>query len=423
MRIIKIFQILLVRSLKLIIFYLFMSPFFILRIIFVKKHSVRLSFIDKFLILLIGEVYIFGKKKVDLRGIYEYQRKYISNGISKKSLLFFIPGQWYSLSPLESSLLILMMPKHKSNMEKILLFPYVFFIFLFDESRDKIQANHGIASALSLSIAFQYISKISRYYYFIAISILRRNSNYFFYDEGSTNYHIFVTYLFKNYFHHFQKSPRWIRGYDEIAIQLIRAQDYFYFGDDDNSRWLYKERYMNTMTKPLSIIDLISNFNFKKSIIDRYFKIFTKDTAILLICINGCVSGHAHYMIGSILYFVDNKCYVKFKKNSSYTFDKSVRQKERLHSCNSPIAKSNELKSKLAFFKRLTNNLTSVHLYQNPNYKLSITGNGWQRLIDYSNKTLKIVDSTTSGETISCSLLYDKNSYIRYATNKNLILT
>ena len=64
----------------------------------------------------------------------------------------------------------------------------------------KIKANHGISSCLALSIIFKKYTKISNYYYYKAIKILRLNSNLFFYNEGSTNYHIFVTSLFKNYF-------------------------------------------------------------------------------------------------------------------------------------------------------------------------------------------------------------------------------
>ena len=131
MKFIKILYLILNRNIKFILFFFLMSPFFILRILIIKKHNVQLSFFDKFILIILGELYIFGKNKIELREIYENQRKLISEGITLKKLIFFIPGQWYTLSPLESALLILMMPKKATLIEKILLLPYIVYVFFF----------------------------------------------------------------------------------------------------------------------------------------------------------------------------------------------------------------------------------------------------------------------------------------------------
>ena len=405
---------LIIRSLKLIIYYLLMSPFFLLRLIMIKKHLVKISFFDKFLLIAIGEIYIFGKKKIELRNIYEDQRKDLSEEFTKKKLLFFLPGQWYSLSVLESALLILMMPQKISIIDKIFLTPYFFYLLLFDESRNKIKANHGIASALSLSILFKNFYTISRYYYCVAVKILRANSNFFFYDEGSTNYHIFTTSLFKNYFFIKKYTPIWFKGYEEISIKLIHSLDFFYFGDDDKSKWLFEYRNKTKTSETFSINNLILDFNFKKSILDKYFKIYKRENTILLICIKGSAWGHAHYMIGSILYYIDDKIIVKFKKNSNYTYCQEKRKFDRFFCCNSPIPKKKFNELKLGFFKTLPDNLTSIISLTDSEFKLTISGNCWQREIDYSSDILKIVDLSPDDDTILSSFFNSNNFNINY---------
>jgi hypothetical protein len=397
-----------------------MSPYFLLRLILIRKHSAKISLLDKFLLIIIGEIYIFGKNKIELRDIYEDQRRNVSLGITKKKLLFFIPGQWYSLSTLESAVLILMMPKKIGKVEAIFLVPYFLYLLLFDESRDKIKANHSIASALSLSLLFENIFTISRYYYFTAIKILRLNSNFFFYDEGSTNYHIFTTFLFKNYFFKKEYIPTWFRGYDQISIKLIHSSDFFYFGDDDKSKWLYEYRSKNKTLENFSITNIISDFNFKKSILDKYFKVLKRDNAILLVCIKGSSWGHAHYMVGSVLYFIDNKNLIKFKKNSMYTFNQKNRKIDRLFCCNSPIQKKKVDELKLAFFRPIPDEFTSIILYTISDFKLSISGNGWYRHIDYSCDVLKIVDTSTNNDTILSSFLNFHNININYTCDNKI---
>jgi hypothetical protein len=414
MKFIKTLYLLLNRNIKLILFCFLMSPFFILRILIIKKHNVQLSFFDKFILIILGELYIFGKKKIELREIYENQRKLISEGITLKKLIFFIPGQWYTLSPLESALLILMMPKKATLIEKILLLPYIVYVFFFDESKDKVKANHGIACALSLSISLLKLSVFSRHKYYQAIKILKKNSNFFFYDEGSTSYHIFVTSLFKNYFFLKNITPKWFKGYDNICLKLINSSEFFYFGDDDKSKWLYDYRYKSSDYKLLTISELISDFYFKKSILEKYFNIYRKNNRILLVCIRGSAWGHSHYMIGSVLYFINNKNTIKFKKNTKYTLDSNLRNKERFHSCNSPIQKNVQNKLNLAYFKPMPDELISIKSYKEFGYKITIHANGWSRNIDYSDVILKVVDTDNKKKFIMSSLFSVDNQYLIY---------
>ena len=189
MRIISIISLLSIRFLKIVIYYILVSPYLFLRF-FVKNplQVDQLKIFDKLMLIIIGEIWLFGKQKIDLRNLYENQRVSLSKNFSYKNLLIFMPGQWYTLSPLESSLTILISPKKIGYRYLFFLFPYVLYILLFDESREKIKANHGISSCLALSIIFKKYTKISNYYYYKAIKILRLNSNLFFYNEGSTNF-------------------------------------------------------------------------------------------------------------------------------------------------------------------------------------------------------------------------------------------
>ena len=54
-----------------------------------------------------------------------------------------------------------------------------------------------------------------------------------------------------------------------------------------------------------------------------------------MVCIKGSDWGHAHYMVGSVLYFIEDELCVGFHKNSQYTLDFRLRQRDRLFSCNS----------------------------------------------------------------------------------------
>lgn len=403
------------RSLKMLIFYVPMLPFFIIRLIFLSKSNIALAKYHKLLIVVVGEVWIFGRNKIDLREVYELQRKRMAGEFSKSNLLFFLPGQWYTQSPLESALLILMAPFRTNIIQKILLLPYIYYLILFDESREQIQANHGIACALAMSIAFRGSPKISRYYYFRAISILRANSNYFFYDEGSTNYHIFVTSLFRNYFFLMQSNPAWFNGYLKISEFLLGSKGFFYFGDDDRSHWLFNYRYCDIQPKQISITDLIEDRKFKRSVLDIYFKIYKRSSAILLVCIKGSKWGHAHYMIGSFLYFIDNKACVHFQKNTYYTLDRIIRHKERLFSCNSPVESDVENSLALSFFKKMPEKLVSISEYSENRYQVSVSGHGWRRDIDFSNNTLRVIDSKKNKDSLSFNCKLACNQFVEYS--------
>ncbi|MDA1317063.1 MAG: hypothetical protein O3B87_03490 [bacterium] len=420
MRQLSVFKMLAYRSIKLLIFYIPMLPFFFLRLIFLGKNNIILARLDKLLIAVIGEVWIFGRNKIDLREVYEVQRKRVAAGFTKTNLLFFLPGQWYTLSPLESALLILMAPKKISMLHKILLIPYVYYLLLFDESRDHLKANHGIACALALSSVFRSSPKISRYYYFRAISILRANSSYFFYDEGSTNYHIFVTSLLRNYYFLMRFTPAWFSGYEKISEQLLSSRDFFYFGDDDRSQWLFDYRYIVARPEQIGIANLIVDHKFKRSVLDRYFKIYKRSTAILLVCINGSGWGHAHYMIGSVLYFIDDTPCVRFQKNTYYTLDRTIRQRERLFSCNSPVESDVENSLALSFFKRMPEELVSILEYSDNRYQVSISGRGWRRDIDFSSDKLRVIDSKKNDRSLSSTCLLVSSRYVEYSNICNV---
>lgn len=402
------------RIFKLLIFYFLMFPFFLLRFIFSHKTDVVISRLDKFLITVIGEIWIFGKNKIDLRRVYEVQRVQIAKEVTNSKLLFFLPGQWYTLSPLESALLVLMGPPRSTTRQKILLIPYAFYVLLFDESRDHLKANHGIGCALALSRVFEGIPKISRFYYFRAVKILRANSNYFFYDEGSTNYHIFVTSLFRNYFYLRQSIPTWFRGYEKLSEQLLISRDFFYFGDDDRSQWLFDYRHRNARRGKIGISKLIKDYKFKRSILDRYFKIYEKDKVVLLVCTRGSLWGHAHYMVGSIMYFINDRPVIIFQKNSFYTLNHITRQRDRLFSCNSPVASPIQASLSLAFFKQMPKELVSIIDYDDEGNQVSISGHGWRRVIDFGCDTLKVVDSAKDHNSLSSTHPFEDNAYVDY---------
>ena len=132
------------REIKLLSFYLFVWPFFIVKAFFKYDRKYHISIFNKFLLILFGEVWIFGKRKIDLREVYEFQRKSMAFQFSIKTLLEYTPGQWYTLSPLESSLFILMRPKNISAIQKVFYIPYIVYLLLFEESRHSIKSNHGI---------------------------------------------------------------------------------------------------------------------------------------------------------------------------------------------------------------------------------------------------------------------------------------
>ena len=155
MKYLNIIVILALRSVKLLLFYIPMSPFFLMLLFVKNKHRTKASLFDKFMSLTIGEIWLFGKQRIDFRKVYEKQRRLFVREFTSLNLLFFLPGQWFTLSPLESALTILHSPIEKTTFQKIILIPYIYYLILFDESRHKIKANHGIGCALALSVIFQ----------------------------------------------------------------------------------------------------------------------------------------------------------------------------------------------------------------------------------------------------------------------------
>lgn len=406
MKLFKIFKFSFVRSIKLFFYYIICLPFFILRIFIIKSDNNDILYVHKLLLIIIGEVWLFGRNVLDLREVYENQRIEFKNDHSITKLLKYLPGQWFTLSPLETALTLLMSSNENSNGIKFFYAPYVLYLLLFDESRHVEKANHGIACSLALSYAFKRSRKISNFYYLKALKILRSNSNAFFYDEGSTNYHIFVTSLFKFYFNLMRKKPSWFKGYEDISINLLNSKDYFYFGDDDKSSWLYKVINDLNFDKNLNIISLLKNKRFKRSIIDRYFAVYAEENRILLLCTNGSKWGHAHLMVGSFLYFVDNKPSILFKKNNEYTLNKNIRRKDRTLSCNSPVNLTFLRNVELEYFKKIPNEfLTSeIHEENNKNKCITIITNGCKREIDISNQQLIVCDSSINDDRIISSL-------------------
>ena len=415
MKYFRVVSFLMLRNIKFLIFYLPMLPFFFMRLIGLSTCKIKMSLLNKFMSVAVGEIWMFGKNKIDFRDIYENQRRLTVEEFTAANLLFFIPGQWFTLSPLETALSILLSPIDKTIIQKILFIPYAYYLILFDESRHSVKANHGIGCALALSVIFKSNPKIARYYYFRAIMILRTNSNYFFYDEGSTNYHIFVTSLLKNYFYLMKRTPFWFKGYERISDQLLSCRQYFFFGDDDRSAWLYDVRGADTHRKTAGITHLIGDHQFRKSIIDRYFKVYTRNSVTLLVCVNGSDWGHAHYMIGSILYFIEDELCVGFQRNSYYTLDAPTRQRERLFSCNSPVEPNFETSLGLAFFKRVPKSLTVVKEYSERDCQISISGHGWCRHIDFRKKRLKVVDTGKDGQVLQSSFSVNGSPYIDYS--------
>lgn len=415
MKFFKIIYLICPRIMKLILYFFVTFPFFVVRLFFFNKGFSPISIFHKAFIVIIGEIWIFGKNKIDMREVYETQRLNISDSFTIKKLIYYIPGQWFTQSPLETSLLLLMRPKKLLIRHKVSLIPYVLYLMFFDESRHHVKANHGIASALALSSIFKKLPGLSKYYYLQALKILRKNSNYFFYDEGSTNYHIFVTSLYKNYFFLMENTPIWFKGYQSISDLLVACKAEFYFGDDDKSAWLYNYRLEATQPTKITISSLIKNKNFKKSVLDKYFKIFMRDNVILLICINGSKWGHAHYMVGSFLYYINDSLCIGYNKNSTYTFDRDSRQNDRLFTCNSPVDYESLSNVNLAFFKKIPKNFRTIKSIVCSNNIISIMGNTWRREIDFRSQRLCIIDYSAQDVCLLSSLseINDTN-YLQY---------
>ena len=394
------------RLFKLLIYYLLTFPHLLLRLLFKHKMQMsQLNFLDKLMLVIIGEIWIFGKQKIDLRDLYENQRTSFKKNYSYKNLIIFMPGQWYTLSPLESSLTILISPKKIKYRYIFFLFPYILYTFIFDESREKIKANHGISCSLALSLAFKKYSTISRHFYYKAIKILRSNSSLFFYNEGSTNYHIFVTSLFKNYFYLVNHTPSWFEGYQSVSNNLIENSNYFYFGDDDKSQWIYFFRNKNKIISPQSsILNLLTDKKFKKSVIDTFFKLITFNNQKILLCIKGSDWGHAHIMVGSFMYFIDDIPIIFYKKNGFYTYSKNDRQLDRIYSSNSPINYDFIKKINIAYFKKLPDQLCKTTNYSIDDKKISIEVNDCKRIIDMTDIKLKVTDLSNKPIRIKTSL-------------------
>lgn len=419
MKYFSIFNLLFTRAIKLFFYYILITPFFILKFFLTNSNKHNITFFNKFLIIIIGEVWLFGKNILDLRQVYESQRLDFRSEHTIKKLLKYLPGQWQTLSPLESSLTILMSPKDIGWKKKFFYTPYVFYIFLFDESRHSIKANHGIACALALSYIFKSYQQISDYYYLKSLKILRLNSNYFFYDEGSTNYHIFVTSLFRHYFNLCRKKPSWFEGFEDLSIKLLTHKSYFYFGDDDNSQWLFTYRDDLHLSKNPRIIDLIKNDRFNQSVLKQYFNVYIKDNRILLLCIKGSQWGHSHLMVGSFLYFIDNKSVVVYKKNSSYTLNRLTRRNDRLFSCNGPINLSYIKNIQIEFFKKLPQILVAPINVSYFNDNISLSLNGWRRDINFSKSLIKIIDSASENIILKSSLDNDESELVEYSNLTN----
>ena len=131
--------------------------------------------------ILVGEVWVFGRKIIDMRAHYESQRLSFAKETTIKKLIFYLPGQWYSLSPLESALTILQSLKSDASIkERVFLIPYILFVWLFDESRHQPRANHGIGCALALAKGLFFLPVFSGKKYDLARKILEQNSSGYF---------------------------------------------------------------------------------------------------------------------------------------------------------------------------------------------------------------------------------------------------
>ena len=89
MKFLHIFRMLAWRNIKLLIFYVLMSPFFLARLMLRRSYDITASRYDKFMSVAIGEIWMFGKNKIDFREIYEKQRRLTVGKFTGKNLLFF----------------------------------------------------------------------------------------------------------------------------------------------------------------------------------------------------------------------------------------------------------------------------------------------------------------------------------------------
>ena len=404
-----------VRAAKMLSFYVAVSPFILARVVFARKQTATLSLLDRACLILFGETWIFGKDKIDLRDVHEAQRVELSSVFNCQNLLFFMPGQWYTLQPMESALTILMAPASCSIAQRLLLIPYALFVFLFDESKHDIKGNHGIASALALSVLVSRSDPLSKRYYFVAVKILRANSNMCFYSEGSTGYHIFVTSLFSFYFSHRRTTASWFSGYEKIADRLVGSRDFFYFGDDDGSYWLYAHRRPESLKsmKEITISTLLSDVMFKKSVVDPYFETYERGDSILLVCSRGSDWGHGHYMIGSVLYYIEDRPIIIFEKNSFYTRNYYSRLNDRLRCCNSPLLESTKETVDICYFKRLPTSLVQLLSYVEGDGKIEMTGLGWRRIVKIFASNICVEDSATEGDLVASQAL-TSSQLVRY---------
>ena len=105
------------------------------------------------MLIIIGEIWLFGKQKIDLRNLYENQRVSLSKNFSYKNLLIFMPGQWYTLSPLESSLTILISPK-QIGYRYLFFYFHMFYIsyFLMNLEKNKGKSWHFIMSGFKYNL-------------------------------------------------------------------------------------------------------------------------------------------------------------------------------------------------------------------------------------------------------------------------------
>ena len=389
------------RLVKLFFYYLVASPFFVAKVFCWNTERLSgASFeLHKVLMILFGEFWIFGKGIVDMRSVYEEQRRCFAAGPSLRDLLKNIPGQWFTLSPLESALSMMLVSERTPSFTfRICCLPFWLYLILFDESRHKEKANHGIGCALALSILFSGSSYISSKLYQKAKNILAENSSGFFYDEGSTGYHIFVTSLFKIYFDRKNvEYPEWWLGYYDIARILILNRDWFYFGDDDGSSWLLQiDDIEGSNPSGASVNELLTNKNFRAGILDKYFKVLVCGAHTLLCCVRGSRWGHAHYMAGSIIYLFDNNCVIRFRKNGYYTLDRSTRLSDRLLSCNSPFNGEPERYSGIVFFRKLPEDLINIRCVERDCRTFVMHGKEWIREIRFVDETLVITDRSLS---------------------------
>ena len=212
-----------------------------------------------------------------------------------------------------------------------------------------------------------------------------------------------------------ETTPLWFNGYNRLSHQLISCKNQFFFGDDDNSEWLFSYRDNLEISEQPSIRLIFSDKCFKKSILKKYFKIVERKHSILLICIKGSSWGHAHYMLGSILYYVDDKLCIGFTKNSRYTFDRKIRHQERLFSCNSPVTCEKIKFPFLAFFKPIPSDLLILKNIKMENNTISLFGDNWTRKIDFTEKKLKIMDSSDHNINLHSTLSSKNHSkYLKY---------